>query len=281
MNTARTVRLSRRSVLMAGVGLGAGLVAGCQQQASPSAPPNPVIGSKTPTSEIAPVVTGRNLSAGRYREVDIVIIRPEGIPPEPIPVCIALHGGWGAAKVFLDYGVPQVLTQIVRDGAPPFAVVAVEGGNWIGNKDDDPHRMLNEDLPGWLDYHDLATTPFSVVGFGEGGSAALNQGRSPGFQAVAAISPTLYSTWDSAQRAKMFNDQAQWERLEPLRHTMELGKTPIGLWCGTEDTERLELTRQLAQKVKAVKTAYDPGGHDDAYFRRAIPEALKFVAGYL
>ncbi|MCP2273757.1 esterase [Actinokineospora diospyrosa] len=281
MNTARTVRLSRRSVLLAGAGLGAGLVAGCQQAGPTASPPENVLQTKAPTSEVAPVVTGRNLSAGRYREVDIVIIRPEGVPPEPIPVCIALHGGLGGAKVFLDYGVPQVLTQIVKDGAQPFAIVAVEGGNWIGNKDDDPHRMLNEDLPGWLTYHDLASTPFSVVGFGEGGAAALNQGRSPGFQAVAAISPMLFASWDAAQRTNMFDNQARWERLEPLRHTMELGKTPIGLWCGTEDAARLDLTKQLAQKVKAVKTSFGPGGSDDAYFRAAIPDALKFVAGYL
>ncbi|GAA3006163.1 alpha/beta hydrolase-fold protein [Actinokineospora diospyrosa] len=268
-------------MLLAGAGLGAGLVAGCQQAGPTASPPENVLQTKAPTSEVAPVVTGRNLSAGRYREVDIVIIRPEGVPPEPIPVCIALHGGLGGAKVFLDYGVPQVLTQIVKDGAQPFAIVAVEGGNWIGNKDDDPHRMLNEDLPGWLTYHDLASTPFSVVGFGEGGAAALNQGRSPGFQAVAAISPMLFASWDAAQRTNMFDNQARWERLEPLRHTMELGKTPIGLWCGTEDAARLDLTKQLAQKVKAVKTSFGPGGSDDAYFRAAIPDALKFVAGYL
>ncbi|GLZ41434.1 esterase [Actinokineospora sp. NBRC 105648] len=272
--------MSRRSVLLGGLGLGAGLVAGCQQQAGPAGTPD-ALQTRAPVSEAPPVVTGRSLSAGRYREVDIVIIRPAGIPPEPIPVCLALHGGLGTAKGFLELGLPDMLTQLVKSGNQPFAIASVDGGRWVGDKDDDPQRMLNQDLPGWLDYHDLASTPFSVLGFGEGGSAALVAARTPGYAAVAAISPTLFDTWGEAAGTKIYHDEAQWKEFDPLRHTVELSNVPVGLWCGTEDRPFVDLTRRLADKTKAVTASFTPGGHDTEYFKRALPEALKFVGGYL
>ncbi|WP_026425297.1 hypothetical protein [Actinokineospora inagensis] len=273
--------MSRRLLLTAGAALGAGLLTGCQRAPEQAGPGANALAAPPSSAESQPVMTARNLSTGRYREVDVVIIRPEGAPPEPIPVCVALHGGLAGAKVFLEYGLPRMLTDLVKAGTQPFAVAAVDGGNWVGNKDDDPQRMLDDDLPGWLSYHDLASTPFAVLGFGEGGSAALNQAKSPGFQAIAAIAPTLFSSWDSASRARIFTDQAQWERTEPMRHTVELTNAPLGLWCGTEDNAYIELARQLAQRANAVKSSFTAGGHDDAYFKRVLPDALKFVAGYL
>ncbi len=281
MNTARTVRLSRRTVLLGGLGLGASLAAGCQQQAPVNTGSQELLRTRAPASATQPVITGRNLSAGRYREVDIVIIRPEGIPAEPIPVCVALHGGLGGAKSFLDLGVPAMLTSVVRNSSAPFAVVALDGGNWVGHKDDNPQRMLNEDLPGWLDYHDLASTPFAVFGVGEGGAGALNLARTPGFAAAAAVSPTLFGSWADAGKSGIFVDQAQWERTEPLRHVTEFANLPVGVWCGTDDKEYAGPAKQFADATKAVSGTFSKGGHDNEYFARALPEVLKFLGGYL
>ncbi|MGQ0841830.1 alpha/beta hydrolase [Actinokineospora sp.] len=237
--------------------------------------------TKPPATTTEPVTTARNLSAGRYREVDVVIIRPAGIPAEPIPVCVALHGGLGGAKSFLDLGLPNMLSALVQEGAAPFAVVAVDGGNWVGHKDDDPQRMLNDELPTWLDYHDLANTPFAMLGIGEGGAGALNLARVPGSAAVAAISPTLFDTWPDAQRSGLFIDQEQWERTEPLRHITEISNMAVGLWCGTGDKTYLGTARTLAERTKAPVASFTPGGHDAAYWREVLPDALKFVGGYL
>jgi enterochelin esterase-like enzyme len=267
-------------VLLGGLGLGAGLVAGCQQETPPGASPQDLMLTKAPTSAIQPVTTGRNLSAGRYREVDIVIIRPAGVT-EPIPVCVALHPRLGGAKAFLDLGVPDMLTKVVQAGASPFAVVAVDGGNWIGNKDDDPQRMLMEDLPAWLDYHDLASTPFSCIGIAEGGTGALNLARVPGFSAVAAISPNLYDQWPDAQKAATFADDKHWQKREPLRHTTEYANLAVGVWCGTEDKDFIGPSRAFAENTKAAMASFTPGGHDNAYWSTVLPEALKFVGGVL
>ncbi|WP_175482747.1 alpha/beta hydrolase [Actinokineospora iranica] len=268
-------------MLLGGLGLGAGVAAGCKTTAAPGGGPENLLQSKAPTSQVQPVTTELYLSTGRYREVEAVIIRPAGVPVKPIPVCVALHGGIGGAKSFLDLGVPDILTGLVRDGVPPFAVVAVEGGNWVGGRNDDPQRMLNEDLPEWLDHHQLATTPFSTVGIGAGGTGALNLARTPGFTAVAVISPILFDSWADAAAAKMFTDRAHWERLDPLRHINEFAYLPVGVWCGTEDRAYLGNAKTLAQRVKAARTSFERGGHNDQYFRRALPDALQFVGGYL
>lgn len=269
-------------MLVGGLGLGAGLLAGCQREMAPGASADNIIQSKAPSTPTEPVTTGRNLSSGRYREVDIVIMRPAGIT-EPLPVCVALHADrLAGAKSFLELGVPDMLTKVVQEGSAPFAVAAVDGGNWVGFKDDDPQRMLFQDLPGWLDYHDLASTPFSVLGISEGAAGALNMARTPGLSAVAAISPKLFDNWPDAQDSGMFTDgQKQWEQREPLRHMSEFATLSMGIWCGTEDKDFIGPARRLAENTKAVEASFSPGGHDNAYWTKVLPEALKFVGSVL
>lgn len=282
MNTARNVRLSRRAALLGGLGVGAGLITGCQSKTPDIDPKSDLVLTKPPTSTVQPVTTDTKLSThGRAREVDVVFIRPAGIPAGPIPVCVALHHKLGGARSFLDYGVADMLTELARYTSAPFAIAAVDGGNWVGDKYDNPLRMLTEDLPGWLDYHDLASTPFAAVGIGEGGVGALNHARTtPGIRAVAAISPTLYEDWVYAADSKDYENRAQWEAKEPLRHTAEFSGRKIGLWCGTSDNVFLDTTKELARRVGA-KGNWGPGAHDEAYWKKALPEALKFVGEQL
>ena len=282
MNTARTVRLSRRAALLGGLGVGAGLLTGCQGQAPEIDPKNELALTKPPTAAAEPVVTDRKLSThGRAQEVDVVFIRPSGIPPGPIPVCLALHPKLGGARSFLEYGVAEMLTELARYTNAPFAVAAVDGGNWVGTKYDNPQRMLTEDLPDWLAYHDLASTPFAAVGLSEGAMGALNHARATtAIRAVAAISPTLYEDWRYAEDSGDYQDRAQWEATEPLRHTSEFSGRAVGVWCGTGDSAFLGTAKDFARRVGA-KGKWTSGGHDEAYWRKALPEALKFVGGHL
>lgn len=281
MNTARTVRLSRRAALLGGLGLGAGLLTGCQGEAPKTDPGSDLMLTKPPTSTAQPVTTVRNLSVGRYRDVDLVIIRPAGLPPGPIPVCVALPTKIGGARSLIELKVPDMLTELVRYTSSPFAVVAADGGNWVGNKDDEPLRMLEEDMPNWLEYHDLASTPFAAIGIGEGGAGALNYVRAQGIAAVAAISPTLYEDWPSALSSRDYENRAQWEASEPLRHTAEYSNLAVGIWCGANDSGFLAPAKEFAQEVGAAEAKWAPGRHDGAYWRTALPEALKFVGSHL
>ncbi|GAA4292225.1 alpha/beta hydrolase-fold protein [Actinokineospora soli] len=268
--------------MLGGLGVGAGLLTGCQGQAPGIDPKTDLVLTKPPTSTAQPITTDRKLSTrGRAQEVDVVFIRPAGIPAGPIPVCVALHHKLGGARSFIDLGVPDVLTELARYTSAPFAIAAVDGGNWVDTRLDHPLRMLTEDLPEWLAYHDLASTPFAAIGLGEGGAGALNHARTtPGIRAVAAISPNLYEDWPSAETSKDYSDEAQWKASEPLRHTSEFSGRKIGVWCGTEDVDFLGTAKDFAQKVRATGK-WTPGAHDAAYWKKVLPEALKFVGEQL
>lgn len=224
-----------------------------------------------------PVAVETMHSPARDANVELVTIRPEGVGGR-LPTCVALHGRASTARMFLDLGVPELLTAAVNKGAKPFAVVAVDGGDsyWVAKKPtDDPQRMLTEDLPTWLANRGF-TAPFAAFGISMGAYGALNYARNSGLNAVAAISPALFTSWADAKSRNAFADEARWEATEPLRHTDELSGAEVGVWCGTSDPF-ITPARQLVSKANPKVAAIGPGSHDSAYWERILPDVLTFV----
>ena len=85
----------------------------------------------------------------------------------------------------------------------------------------------------------------------------------------------MFPTWDDARRTAGFASEELWVRHEPLRHTDSI-RSPVGIWCGREDPFH-DAALELANKVGATGS-FDHGAHDDGYWRRVLPEALKFIA---
>src|SRR6202012_5129402 len=86
---------------------------------APPAPPTPM-----PTK-----VSGSFISAARGGILtNYVIARPPG-QTAPLRPVIALHGVRGNAKQVMSFGVEEGLAAMVRAGRPPYAVVAVDGGD--------------------------------------------------------------------------------------------------------------------------------------------------------
>src|SRR5262249_46224444 len=151
--------------------------------------------------------------------VELITTRPLGVSGV-LQVCLALHGKGNTAAMYLDLGVPEMLTALVNAGVPPFAVVSVDGGDnyWVPRGSDDPQGMLTEGIPIWLGTRSLGTLPFAVLGISMGAYGALNYARNPGLSACAVISAALFDSWTDAKTRNAFADQAQWEATEPLRH---------------------------------------------------------------
>lgn len=230
-----------------------------------------------PVAPTEPVAVETMHSPARDANVELVTIRPEGVGGR-LPTCVALHGRASTARMFLDLGVPELLTAAVNKGAKPFAVVAVDGGDsyWVAKKPtDDPQRMLTEDLPTWLANRGF-TAPFAAFGISMGAYGALNYARNSGLNAVAAISPALFTSWADAKSRNAFADEARWEATEPLRHTDELSGAEVGVWCGTSDPF-ITPARQLVSKANPKVAAIGPGSHDSAYWERILPDVLTFV----
>jgi putative esterase len=237
-----------------------------------------VLGLTGPDGEIphvpvAPVATERIRSTARGRDVDLVVIRPSG---KRLPVCLALHGRGAGAGSFLDMGLPQFLTAATRAGVPPFAVVAVDCGDhyFMGDRGDDPLRMLTGEVPRWLAERGLPA-PTAALGISMGAHGALRLAREIDL-AVAVAGPALFRDWGEAEVRHAFRDERQWAAVEPLRHTGELTGTALGVWCGTEDPF-VDAAREFADRTHPAVAAFDGGAHETGYFLRVLPDMLRFV----
>jgi S-formylglutathione hydrolase FrmB len=231
-----------------------------------------------PDVPAGPVEVDRVRSAARGRDIDLVIMRPAGTPGD-LPVCLALHGRGASAKSLADMGVPRFLTAATRARVPPFAVVAVDGGDSYfvaRDRKDDPQRMLAEELPVWLAARGLPA-PSGAFGISMGAFGVLRLTRQRrDLRAVAVIGPALFRSWAEAESRAAFRDERQWAANEPLRHTREIAGVPLGVWCGTEDPF-VDAARELVDRTKPEVTAISSGAHDDGYFRRVLPDVLGFV----
>src|SRR5262245_3284869 len=143
---ARMPKLSRRAILRLGVGAAAGAAGAYALGSALHTPGEAVTGPPVsmtsagaplapPPLEPAPAavqptyVDGSFVSAARGGvATNWAIARPPG-QTAPLRTVIALHGKDQNAAVAMTFGVEQGLAQAVAAGLPPFAVVAVDGGN--------------------------------------------------------------------------------------------------------------------------------------------------------
>ncbi|WP_406196296.1 alpha/beta hydrolase-fold protein [Kitasatospora sp. NBC_01560] len=301
--------LARRRLLKAGLGIG-GLAAvgagavlalrggspdgGAPGGGAPGGPGTPgasagdqtAAGSGTPSASASAAVVPslrneeqRSAARGGV-PVKMITIVPQGIArPADLPVCVALHGRGATAQAWTDLGLPQILVAAIAAGVPPFAVVAVDGGDatyWRRTPSgDDPQKMLLEELPGWLAKQGLRA-PEAAMGISMGGFGSLRyaRNRGAGFGPVAVLSPALFRSWGDAKAVGVFKDEADWRENEPLLHQDQPHGRPIGVWCGTEDPF-CDAARKLTGDT--VQARFTPGVHDAAYWRKVLPDAVSFL----
>lgn len=214
-------------------------------------------------------------SAARNRMVDVVTMIPGDARPN-LPVCLVLHGRNNNARGMITLGLPQFLTTTVRAGVPPFAIVAVDGGDsyWVPRTSaDDPQRMLTEELPTWLPTLGLAPTPDTVLAISMGCFGALVYARTTPVHRLALLSPALFQTWPDAQTVHAFADEQQWANYEPLRHPAPAN---LAIWCGREDPF-YPAARQLADQAHPAIASFPHGQHDNNFWRRMLPLALPYT----
>ncbi len=235
-----------------------------------------------PAGKIGAVTVEQLHSSARARDVDLVIMRPAGTYRDPLPVCLMLHGRGGTARGFIDFGVPQLLAAAVDDGTRPFAIVAVDCGEgyFVRHPQDDPLRMLTDEVPAWLAARGLDETTVAALGISMGCFGALNLARHRDLRAVAAASPALFRRWPDAKTRKAFADEREWQAYEPLRHTSEFRTVPLGVWCGTEDSF-IDSARELINKTHPEFHAITRGEHSSGYWLRVLPAMLAFIGSHL
>jgi len=271
------------------VGLGGLLV----NQDSPAPPPQRIPNPPrrpTPTDAVATV--DWVFSPARRRRVRLVTVLPPGADREGLPICVGLHGLRGNALWWSEPGNRGLLGDAWARGVPTFGLVGVDGGDnyWHPyNNDDDPLRMLLEELPGWLRQQGLATRPAPgdlpgepalVTGISMGGAGAFVYARERmrllrPVRAVSAVSPGLFTDWRVASR-RPFAGRRDWEAHDPLRFFPELAGVPTGVWCGDRDPF-VDATRRYIALAQPEVGAVSPGRHDGVYYARVLPDLATFL----
>jgi dipeptidyl aminopeptidase/acylaminoacyl peptidase len=133
-------------------------------------------------------------SNARNQTVDFYTAVPDGYGDgRGLPVCLILHGGSKRPADFAALGLGRFLTAAVQRGAAPFVLAGATGDRlaWTPHPNDDPQRMVHEELPAWCATRDFDTTRLAAWGWSIGGSGALLLAAAfPGFvRSVAAFSP--------------------------------------------------------------------------------------------
>jgi pimeloyl-ACP methyl ester carboxylesterase len=197
---------------------------------------------------------------------------PDGVvpdvPPAPVsptpwgawmgaagPVVLVLHGRGGSVAWWEELGLPRFL------GALPMRFAVVNGG---------------EDY--WVNL--TPPVPFeAALGVSMGGFGVLDLATRHRLRAVAAISPAVFGSWEDAARINGFASREVWEAHEPLRHASSID-SPVGIWCGQEDPLH-DAAVEVARTARAQVGSFEHGAHDMGYWRRVMPEAVRFIGDRL
>lgn len=238
----------------------------------------PVVAPNGPSVVVA---AHRMHSAARGTDVNLITVVPAGTPAGQLPICLLLHGRYMNASSMIGLGMPNFLEAAIRAGVPPFAMAAIDGGNtyWLAKRPgDDPQAMLRNEVPGWLSGFGLSAgggVPSAVLGISMGCFGGLVYARAVArVRTLALLSPALFRSWADARARRVFANQAAWSAAEPLRHPGR--PLRLGVWCGREDPFYSAAKQLIAQRHPAL-VHFDHGGHTPGYWRRVLPEALRFV----
>jgi enterochelin esterase-like enzyme len=260
--------LTRRRLLAAGAGtVGAAVVGGLAVRHLSRPRPGPAPAQPDALAGDERLV--RVHSAARGREVDLWTAVPEGYGDgSGLPVCLVLHGASATARDFPRFGFARFLTDAVRRGAPPFVLAGATGDrlSWRRSGEDDPQRMIREEVPAWCAQRGFDTDRLAVWGWSMGGFGAL---------LLAATYPRWLRTAAAFSPAVRPGD-AVFAGAEQLRGT------PVGLWCGRQDSF-LGDVRALAEALPEppVRAEWADGRHNFAYWGTVIPDAFALLGAAL
>jgi enterochelin esterase-like enzyme len=276
--------LTRRDVLRLGAGVAAGAAAALvvntvlDPKDSTAEPPRPAGAAPS-------YLTGSFVSAARGgKETGWAIARPP-TAAQPLRPVIALHGRDGDAAAVMGMGAQDALAQAVKVGWPPFAVVAVDGGNSYWHRrtsgEDTGAMVLTELLP-MLAGQGIDTSRVAFMGWSMGGYGALKLGEWLGPErtaAICAVSPALWTTYMGTDPGA-FDGYEDWTR-NNVFGVPALSQIPIRVDCGTGDRFCPAAQQFVSQLSQRPAGGFWPGGHDVSLWKRLMPAEMTWVASLL
>jgi enterochelin esterase-like enzyme len=279
--------LNRRQLLGGALALGAlgagGLaVPGVRHDLHRLLEPLPVPPHPLPSGPVGEHVSGSLPSRWMQTETAFGIAYPAAHARD-LPFLLVLHGRNNSQRdVFGKLHLGAFLSDAVRRGVAPFAVVGVDGGDdsyWHARRSGvDPQRMILQELLPVLAARGLRTDRFALGGWSMGGYGAILLAERLGPSRVAALvpdSPAVWQRWrDSAPGA--FDGRADFEAHDVLASAGRLSGIPVRVSCGTSDPF-LPGVRDLLRRLPSAERELGPGEHNAAWWQHAAPSQLAFA----
>ena len=283
--------ITRRQLLLGGAGLGAlALGAEAEQPRLRQGARRLLLGDPEPAHPLpsgqGTVVQGTFTSRAMQTTTRWSVAYPGPVTPG-LPVLLVLHGrGDDARAVLGSHRLGAFLTQSVQRGTPPFAVVAVDGGDhtyWHRRASgQDPQAMLTGELLPLLSAHGLQTRRVALGGWSMGGYGALLLAERLGSSRITAVAVDSPAIWRRASESApgAFDDPTDFTAHDVLAGAADLAEIPVRVSCGTSDPF-LPGVRALLRDLPHAEHDLAAGVHDLAWWQHAAPAQLAFVGRQL
>ena len=283
--------ITRRQLLLGGAGLGAlALGAEAEQPRLRQGARRLLLGDPEPAHPLpsgqGTVVQGTFTSRAMQTTTRWSVAYPGPVTPG-LPVLLVLHGrGDDARAVLGSHRLGAFLTQAVQRGTPPFAVVAVDGGDhtyWHRRASgQDPQAMLTGELLPLLSAHGLQTRRVALGGWSMGGYGALLLAERLGSSRITAVAVDSPAIWRRASESApgAFDDPTDFTAHDVLAGAADLAEIPVRVSCGTSDPF-LPGVRALLRDLPHAEHDLAAGVHDLAWWQHAAPAQLAFVGRQL
>ncbi|MBV9292029.1 MAG: esterase [Frankiales bacterium] len=287
--------ISRRALLTGGAALGALLAAGGVGAAVEWDNPTFVrlrggCGSTPGLPHSSYAVTNGTINSAAMRATLpwSVALPPGHSAGDGTPLLLCLPGrGSGPDAVLHAEGIPAWASA----GGYRFAIATPGGGAatyWHPRRTGiDPLRYLVDDFIPMVeqrfgvggDRQHRAAIGWSMGGFGV---LLLAQQQRDLLGAVAAMSPAVFPSYSDALSGHpdTFDSAADWQRYGLWNHLADLRGTPVRIDCGGADPFA-PTARMLLRRVPGAVGGITSGCHDNSFWRRTTPKALRFLASHL
>jgi dienelactone hydrolase len=206
------------------------------------------------------------------------------------PVCYCLPGRGRGPREVLQGGLRlgDFAAQAVAErGAHPFVLVAVRGGDTYWHRrasgDDALAMLLQEFIPYCRrELRVGGAVGEAIMGWSMGGYGALlaAEFRPRRFRSVCAVSAALWRSYGDGV-GDAFDSPADYAGHDVYAGVDRLGGLPVRVDCGRQDPF-YEADKAFAEALpEQPQGGFEPGAHNDAYWRRVAPPEMDFIAAAL
>jgi len=237
-----------------------------------------------------PSLSGVFHSRTRNRNVGYTITYPPGHGPgDALPLVVMLHGEGGDHVNPLAGMTSALAMALVVDGKPlpPMAMVTVDGGRgyWNPHPGDDPMGMVIDELIPMCQKRSLGVERIGAMGISMGGYGAVLLGEKYPhlINAVAAISPAIWTSYDQARNVNpgAYASAEDFAADDAVTHAGSLAGVPVRVASGISDPFQPGVRALADHLPPGSVVVFSEGCHTGPFFTEQEPPSLVFLGEHL